>query len=58
MVKVLVNHIKKVNKQRKQDAWFWSKEWQDKMKEAQRDFDNGDYEEYLSVEEFIDSFGG
>jgi len=34
-------------------AWFWTEEWQQKEKEAEKDITSGNYEEYDSVKDLL-----
>jgi len=34
-------------------AWFWSKEWQQKEKEAEADYESGRYKTAKDVKEFL-----
>lgn len=37
----------------KRDAWYWSKEWQEKEKEADEALMKGDYKEFDDVQDLI-----
>jgi antitoxin MazE len=37
----------------REDAWYWSKEWQEKEKEADEALARGDYKEFENVEDLI-----
>jgi len=37
----------------REDAWFWSKEWQEKEREADEALAKGDYKEFDNVEDLI-----
>lgn len=42
-------------KDKKDKSWFWSKEWQEKERQADEDMKAGRYEEFDTVEELIAS---
>lgn len=37
----------------KRDAWYWSKEWQEKEREADEDLKAGKYKDFGSIEDLI-----
>lgn len=42
----------------KKDAWFWSPEWQSAERDAQRDIESGNTDEFESVGDLLDSLNG
>ena len=36
-------------------AWYWTEAWQERIREAEEDLASGRYEDYSSIDDFIDA---